>query len=307
MNRFVNAIDLLARIHIRHIRQTRTRQQPQAPGNHARLVADDIPKQITRHHDPIQRPRILHHRHRRAVNQLVLHLQLRELPRHDVRHHLAPQPTRRQHVRLVQTDDPRRRALGEREMPRHARDALNLHARVRLRVPRLAVLLRRLLALAKVYAAGELAQYGEVDALDDRLFERRGGDEGFRGEEARPQVAERRHFLAELEDALFRADGAAVAPFLYPIDERLDSSVLGGEFREGKRTGPPIAPRKTASAVFAAWRASSVNGEPVASIDACPSDISLLDSLRDDWLNLRLRGGGPVGRNSHLGGTLRLS
>ena len=33
-------------------------------------------------------------------------------------------------------------------------------------------------------------------------------------------------------------------------------------------TGPPIAPRMTASAFFAALKASSVKGEPVASIDA---------------------------------------
>ena len=33
-------------------------------------------------------------------------------------------------------------------------------------------------------------------------------------------------------------------------------------------TGPPIAPRITASADLAAVRASSVNGEPVASMEA---------------------------------------
>ena len=35
------------------------------------------------------------------------------------------------------------------------------------------------------------------------------------------------------------------------------------------RTGPPIAPRRMASAAFAALSASSVKGEPVASIEAC--------------------------------------
>ena len=34
------------------------------------------------------------------------------------------------------------------------------------------------------------------------------------------------------------------------------------------RTGPPIAPKRTASAFFAAARASSVRGEPVASMEA---------------------------------------
>lgn len=34
------------------------------------------------------------------------------------------------------------------------------------------------------------------------------------------------------------------------------------------QTGPPMAPRITASAFLAAWSASSVKGEPVASIEA---------------------------------------
>lgn len=34
-------------------------------------------------------------------------------------------------------------------------------------------------------------------------------------------------------------------------------------------TGPPIAPKMTASARFAAVSASSVSGDPVASIEAC--------------------------------------
>jgi len=36
-----------------------------------------------------------------------------------------------------------------------------------------------------------------------------------------------------------------------------------------ERTGPPIAPRNTASAFLAAVRASSVSGMPLASIEAC--------------------------------------
>ena len=38
--------------------------------------------------------------------------------------------------------------------------------------------------------------------------------------------------------------------------------------KRGKFTGPPIAPKMTASACFAAASASSVNGDPVASIEA---------------------------------------
>lgn len=42
----------------------------------------------------------------------------------------------------------------------------------------------------------------------------------------------------------------------------------------GIRTGPPIAPRMTASAFFAALRASSVSGEPVASMEHWHHDVS---------------------------------
>lgn len=43
----------------------------------------------------------------------------------------------------------------------------------------------------------------------------------------------------------------------------------GMEGWECRRTGPPMAPRRTASAFLAAFKASSVRGEPVASIEAC--------------------------------------
>ena len=50
----------------------------------------------------------------------------------------------------------------------------------------------------------------------------------------------------------------------------------GRSGRDGKarRTGPPIAPRRTASAFLAAARASSVRGEPVASIEAWTFNVS---------------------------------
>lgn len=69
--------------------------------------------------------------------------------------------------------------------------------------------------------------------------------------------------------SLYEASAALVqvGPFLFPISvfmlsaERLTS---GGR----NNTGPPMAPRITASAFLAAVRASSVNGERVASIEA---------------------------------------
>lgn len=49
------------------------------------------------------------------------------------------------------------------------------------------------------------------------------------------------------------------------------SSSVG--FGERPHTGPPMAPSRTASAFLAASRASSVKGDPVASIDAYPQFI----------------------------------
>lgn len=43
---------------------------------------------------------------------------------------------------------------------------------------------------------------------------------------------------------------------------------MGVEDRSGECTGPPMAPRRTASAFLAAARASSVRGLPVASMEA---------------------------------------
>ena len=103
MNRLIDAIDL--DIPIRNRTETRTRQQAQTPRNNARLVGDDVAKEITRQHDPVQRARILHHQHRRRVDELVAQRQGRKLVRHHSRHGLAPQPARRQHVGLVEAPD----------------------------------------------------------------------------------------------------------------------------------------------------------------------------------------------------------
>lgn len=259
MDRFIDAIHL--RHPIRHPTQTCTGQQPKTPRYHARLVANDIPKQVTRHHDPVQRPWVLDHQHRRAINQLVPQLQLRELLRHHLAHHLPPQPARRQHVRLVQTPHLHRGLLAQRQVPGQARDALDLGPGVGFGVVGGAVAVV-LLARAEVDPAGEFADDGEVDAAADGFLQGRDGDEGGRGEGARPQVAEGGEGFAEGEEALLGADGAG-APFLW---FGVLGSLVGWEI-EGELTGPPIAPRMIASAFFAAVRASSVRGEPVASIE----------------------------------------
>ncbi len=150
-----------------------------------------------------------------------------------------------------------------RRQPRHA---LNLGPGIRLRVPGVPVIVLLLFPLTKVDAAGQLTDYGEVDAAAYVLFERGDGGEGVGGEVAGAQVAEGGELFAELQEALFGADGSC-AVFLGGGG---GVSVLEGRGweRDGRSTGPPIAPRRTASADLAAARASSVRGEPVASMEA---------------------------------------
>ena len=50
-----------------------------------------------------------------------------------------------------------------------------------------------------------------------------------------------------------------------------------------ERTGPPIAPRRTASADLAAERASSVSGSPVLSIEAYGGKMSVQTQYGGDY------------------------
>jgi hypothetical protein len=99
--------------------------------------------------------------------------------------------------------------------------------------------------------------------LANGFFEGRDGHEGGRGEEAGSEISVGFEFFAEAEETLFWADGAG-APFLQKL-----LAWRCSEMRRVKHTGPPIAPRRIASAPFAAARASSVRGVPWASIEAC--------------------------------------
>lgn len=198
-----------------HAAQARRGQETQASRDHARLVGDDVAEQVARDDDAVQSPRVLHHQHRRAVDEVVAKLQLRELLLHDLGDDASPQATRREHVGLVQTPHLGGRALRERQVGGEARDALDLLARVGLAVlGRLvfAVGWVGLAAVAKVDAAGEFAHDHEVGAFADGLFERRDLGQRGAGEGARTQVAECLHLFAQLEQALFRPYGAG-APF----------------------------------------------------------------------------------------------
>ena len=124
------------------------------------------------------------------INQLMLQLQMRIILLHHLSHHLPPQPTRRQYIRLIQTPHFLRRICRHGQMCSKMRYSLNLRAGVRLSIPRLAILLSCFFPLAEIDTAGQFADDGEVDAAAYFGFERGDGDEGIGGEVARAQVAE---------------------------------------------------------------------------------------------------------------------
>lgn len=140
---------------------------------------------------------------------------LGELLLHNLRHNLAPQPARRKNIGLVQAPHGQGRVVLQGQVRGEAGDAFDLGARVRLRVhcETGSVVF---LAVAEVDTSRQLADDVEVDAAADFFFEWGALDERGSGEVAWAEVAECAHLLAELEDALFRADGAG-APFLFLV------------------------------------------------------------------------------------------
>lgn len=133
------------------------------------------------------------------------------------------------------------------------RDSFDLRGGIRLRVEGGRILVRRFLAVAKVYPARELAHDGEVDVAGDVWLERGELEQGGRGKGARAQVAEGGEGFAEFQEALFGADEAG-APFLEQGEERCELKLTvwrgkgGGPWVCLRRTGPPMAPSSTASA-----------------------------------------------------------
>lgn len=160
VNGLVDAIALA--LAIRNAAQAGAGQQANAAWDDAGLVADDVAKQVTRDDDAVQAARVLDHDHGRAVDELVLHLEIRKLLLERLCHDLAPEPARRQHVGLVQRPH-LGLAAAPRQEPGQTRHTLDLGARVRLRVPGVAVAVV-LVALAKVDAARELAHDDKIGA-----------------------------------------------------------------------------------------------------------------------------------------------
>ena len=200
------------------------RKETKGARNDRRFVADDVAEQVARDDNTIQRSGILYHQHRRAINQMMSQLQLRELFAHHIRDSLTPQPRRRHHIGLIQAPDRQGRVLSQRQVSRQPRHTLDLHSRVGFRVHREARSVV-LLPLAEVDSACKLTHDVEVHSPADLGFQGRDVYETVGDEEAWPQISERSHFLSKLEDALLGANGGG-APF-WPADSSEEDGVGG--------------------------------------------------------------------------------
>jgi hypothetical protein len=210
MNWLVYSID--SSLSVGQCRQACTRQQTQASWNNTCFIRNDIAKQVACDNDSIQRRWILDHDHCRRIDQLMLILELWEFICHDVCDCLAPQSACRQYVGLVQTPHLCWRVLCQSQVGSQPRYALNLWTRIRLYI----VCVSRsiiFLLLAKVKAARQFADNGEVGAFADGFFERRCGNERRSGEEARAQIAICVESLAKLENSLLWTNCTS-SPFL---------------------------------------------------------------------------------------------
>ncbi len=199
-------IDTIApALSIRNTTQACTWQQTNASWDHARLITDDISKQVAGDHDPIESPWALHQQHSCAIDQVMPDLQLRELLFHNLSNHLSPQSTRRQHVRLVQAPDWKRGVVLQSQVCRKSCDPLNFRSRVWFSVPGNSVPIV-LLSLTKVDATGQLTDDVEVCATAHLGLQGRDIDEGLGGKVAGSEVAIGSHLLAESKNALLGPD-----------------------------------------------------------------------------------------------------
>ena len=142
----------------------------------------------------------------------MLELHVRELPRH-LDDHRAPQPARREHIRLVHARHAPPAAA--RQLERETRHAGDLPLGVDERVIGLPAVRAfvGLATLAEVETAGQLPDDEHVHALDQVAPERRGVDErGLRRD--RPQVREQPEALAQAQERLLgtHAGGGRVPP-----------------------------------------------------------------------------------------------
>ncbi len=208
MDRLVDAVALA--LAIGNTAETGTGKQTNATGDDTGLVGDDVTKQVASDNDTVEESGLLDHDHGSAVNELMLNSEVGELVGKSLSHDLAPETAGGEDIGLVKRPDLLITTTTGQETGQTS-NTLDLGAGVGLLVPGLAAAII-LLALAKVDATGQLADDDEVGALADGGLEGGVLDEGVGGEEARAQVSVCAHLLADLEEALLRANGSG-SPF----------------------------------------------------------------------------------------------
>ena len=188
-------------------------QHPQRPGQHRRLVAEDVAEEVLGD-DRVELGGARDELHRGVVDQQVLELDVGVLGG-DPGDHLAPEPRGLEHVGLVDRGDPRRAAVGpgapDRRLEGGAGDPLDLGHRVLAGVVGGVAVAA---AVAEVDAAGQLADDEQVGAGDPVLAQRAGADQR-RARPHRAQVGVEAHPLAQAEQALLgaRRVGVGRVPF----------------------------------------------------------------------------------------------
>lgn len=209
MNWFIDTITLA--ITIWDTTQARTRQKPNASWNNARLITDDVSKQIACNNNTIQSLGVLDHQHSRTINEMMPNLELRVILRHNLSNHLPPQSRCRQHIRFVQTPHWQRWIMLQRKMSCKSCNPLNFRSGIWLGVPSCPVPII-FFPCTEIDSARQLANDVEIGTTADFGFEGGYIDKRVGGKITWAEVAESAHLFAEGEETLLGADGTS-SPF----------------------------------------------------------------------------------------------
>ena len=180
------------------------RQHPERPGQHRRLVAEDVAEEVLGD-DHVEVRRARDELHRRVVDQEVVELDVGVVARPPgstvSRHRREVSSTFALSTEVTRAPAGAPRPAGGRRRRRHGRSARSRRPSTRRSSWRgLAVAA----AVAEVDPAGQLAHHEQVGAGDPLLPQRAGGDQR-RARADRPQVGEQPQPLAKAEQALLGA------------------------------------------------------------------------------------------------------
>ena len=186
------------------------REHAERAGEHRRLVREDVAEEVLGD-DDVECRRPGGEEHRRGIDKAVLQLHIGILCA-DLGHHLAPESTRGEDIRLV--DRGESLAARSRQLEGDDGDATDLVFVVREGVDRAPAARRRLFSrrLPEVETAGQLAHHEHVDALEALCLERRRPDQLGQDRDG-AKVCKEVEARAQGEERLLRAHaGVGVVP-----------------------------------------------------------------------------------------------